>query len=102
MGEADARRPLGDARFTTSAARSQRCRTCRDARLSDSLPARQALPFSQNQFVQQATRVPPKAFEAYVKGIQTDDKETRANYLKNALRFYADANGGRGLPAGGL
>jgi tetratricopeptide (TPR) repeat protein len=57
-----------------------------------------SLPFSQNQFVQMATRVPQKAFEAYVKGIQTDDKETRANYLKNALRFFAEANGGAVYP----
>jgi tetratricopeptide (TPR) repeat protein len=57
-----------------------------------------SLPFSQNQFVQMATRVPQKAFEAYVKGIQTEDKETRSNYLKNALRFYAEANGGAVYP----
>ena len=57
-----------------------------------------SLPFSQNQFVQMATRVPQKAFEAYVKGIQTEDKEVRANYLKNALRFYAEANGGAIYP----
>ncbi|MFN2455951.1 MAG: tetratricopeptide repeat protein [Pyrinomonadaceae bacterium] len=54
-----------------------------------------ALPFSQNQFVQQATKVPQKAFEAYVKGAQLDERsETRANYLKNAARFYAEANPG--------
>jgi tetratricopeptide (TPR) repeat protein len=54
-----------------------------------------ALPFSQNQLVQQATKVPPKAFEAYVKGAQVDERDaTRVNFLKNALRFYADANAG--------
>jgi len=54
-----------------------------------------ALPFSQNQFVQQATKVPPKAFESYVKGAQTSEREpTRANYLKNAMRLYAEANAG--------
>jgi tetratricopeptide (TPR) repeat protein len=57
-----------------------------------------ALPFSQSQFVQMATKVPQKAFEAYVKGIQTEDKETRANYLKNALRFYAESNAGATYP----
>jgi tetratricopeptide (TPR) repeat protein len=57
-----------------------------------------ALPFSRNQFVQMATRVPQKAFEAYVKGIQTEDRSVRANYLKNALRFYAEANGGAVYP----
>jgi tetratricopeptide (TPR) repeat protein len=54
-----------------------------------------ALPFSQNQFVQQATKIPPLAFEAYIKGAQTSDSDpARENYLKNALKFYADANAG--------
>ena len=54
-----------------------------------------ALPFSQNQLVQEATKVPQRAFEAYVKGVQLGERdEKRVNYLKNALRFYADANGG--------
>lgn len=53
-----------------------------------------AFPFSQMQFVQQATKIPQRAFEAYVKGVQTSDKDKRANYLKNALRFYAEANAG--------
>jgi tetratricopeptide (TPR) repeat protein/TolB-like protein len=57
-----------------------------------------ALPFSQNQFVQQATKIPPKAFEAYIKGVQTDDEETRANYLKNAIKLYSDANAGAIYP----
>lgn len=58
-----------------------------------------ALPFSQNQFVQQATKVPPKAFEAYVKGVLTPPSDaTRENYFKNALRFYADANAGATYP----
>ncbi len=58
-----------------------------------------ALPFSQNQLVQEATKVPQPAFEAYVKGVQLGERETkRANYLKNALRFYADANGGAIYP----
>jgi tetratricopeptide (TPR) repeat protein len=54
-----------------------------------------ALPFSQNQLVQEATKVPQRAFEAYVKGVQLSERDSkRPNYLKNALRFYADANGG--------
>lgn len=58
-----------------------------------------ALPFSQNQLVQEATKVPQKAFEAYVKGVQLSDRDSkRANYLKNALRYYADANGGAVYP----
>ncbi|HMF57850.1 MAG TPA: tetratricopeptide repeat protein [Pyrinomonadaceae bacterium] len=58
-----------------------------------------ALPFSQMQFVQQATKVPTRAFEAYVKGLQTDESDdTRANYFKNALHFYAEANAGAIYP----
>jgi tetratricopeptide (TPR) repeat protein len=54
-----------------------------------------ALPFSQNQIVQEATKIPPLAFEAYVKAVQTGERdEKRANYLKNALRLYAEANSG--------
>jgi TolB-like protein len=45
-----------------------------------------ALPFSQNQFVQQATKIPPKAFEAYIKGVQTDDAETRARTPSSSIR----------------
>jgi len=58
-----------------------------------------AFAFSQNQLVQEATKVPQRAFEAYVKGVLLSEREpTRANYLKNALRFYADANGGAVYP----
>lgn len=58
-----------------------------------------ALPFSQNQLVQEATKVPQRAFEAYVKGVQLSDRDSkRANYLKNASHYYADANGGAVYP----
>ncbi|HEX9544016.1 MAG TPA: tetratricopeptide repeat protein [Pyrinomonadaceae bacterium] len=58
-----------------------------------------ALPFSQNQLVQEATKVAQRAFEAYVKGVQLGERdEKRVNYLKNALRFFADANGGAIYP----
>jgi tetratricopeptide (TPR) repeat protein len=65
----------------------------------DILVARdKAFPFTLNAIIERATRIPQKAFEAYVKGIQTNDKETRENYLKNALKFYADANAGAVYP----
>ncbi len=54
-----------------------------------------ALPYSLNQLVQEATKIPPHAFEGYVKAVQLSERdEKRANYLKNALRLYADENGG--------
>ncbi len=51
-----------------------------------------ALPFAQNQFVENATKVPSRAFEAYIKGLLSSeaDTQTRENYLKNALRIYAE------------
>jgi tetratricopeptide (TPR) repeat protein len=53
-----------------------------------------AFAFSQNQLVQEATKVPQRAFEAYVKGVLLSERHPkRENYLKNALRFYAEANG---------
>jgi len=52
-----------------------------------------AFAFSQNQLVQEATKVPQKAFEAYVKGVLlTERNPKREIYLKNALRLFADAN----------
>lgn len=57
------------------------------------------LAFSQNQIVQEATKIPQKAFEAYVKGVQLGERdEKRENYLKNAMHFYAEANGGAVYP----
>ena len=58
-----------------------------------------ALPYSQNQIVQEATKIPQKAFEAYVKAVQLDVRsETRIIYLKNALHYYAEALGGAVYP----
>lgn len=58
-----------------------------------------ALSFSRNQLVQEATKVPPQAFEAYLKGSLTADRDpTRAIYFKNALKLYANVNGGAVYP----
>ena len=58
-----------------------------------------ALPYSQNQIVQEATKIPQKAFEAYVKAVQLDLRsEKRINYLKNALHYYGEALGGAVYP----
>jgi len=54
-----------------------------------------ALSFSRNQLIQEATKVPPQAFEAYMKGLLTDPRDpTRSIYFKNALQLYGKENGG--------
>ena len=58
-----------------------------------------ALPYSQNQIVQEATKIPQKAFEAYVKAVQLDLRsEPRTIYLRNALHYYSEALGGAVYP----
>lgn len=58
-----------------------------------------ALSLSRNTFIQRATKIPPLAFEAYIKGAQTKTNDPkRAIYLKNALKLYADANAGAVYP----
>ncbi len=57
-----------------------------------------AFPFTRNELIERATKVPQVAFETYLKGIQTDDKEKRVNYLKNALKIYSDEKGGAVFP----
>jgi tetratricopeptide (TPR) repeat protein len=54
-----------------------------------------SLPFSQKQIVQQAEKVPQRAFESFIKGAMTDDEEKRTAYLTNAMREYAKANPGQ-------
>src|SRR5260370_9868453 len=58
-----------------------------------------ALSFSRNNLVQEGTRVPPQAFEAYTKGLLTDEHDpTRAIYFKNAMRLYGKEKGGAVYP----
>ena len=58
-----------------------------------------ALPFSQLQLIDEATKVPQRAFEAYVKGVQLPERDSkRSNYLKNAMHYYGEANGGAVYP----
>jgi tetratricopeptide (TPR) repeat protein/TolB-like protein len=52
------------------------------------------LPFSQKSIVEQATKVPQKAFEARVKATMTNDREARLGYLTNAMREFERANPG--------
>ncbi|HLM56946.1 MAG TPA: tetratricopeptide repeat protein [Pyrinomonadaceae bacterium] len=52
------------------------------------------LPFSMISVVEQATKVPPKAFEGLVKATMTDDGEKKEAYLTNAMREFERANPG--------
>jgi tetratricopeptide (TPR) repeat protein len=63
-----------------------------------------SLAFSQNQFIELSKKVPPRAFEAYIKGLLTPeaDVQTRANFFKNALRLYSDAKSGETYPDAAL
>jgi tetratricopeptide (TPR) repeat protein len=59
-----------------------------------------ALSFSRNNLVQEATKIPQQAFEAYMKGSMTTERDpTRAIYFKNALKLYGKDNGGAVYPA---
>lgn len=53
------------------------------------------LPFSKDQFVKKAIAIPPKAFESYVKAIQTTDEKLREGFLRRAIQEYEN-NGGTG------
>jgi len=47
-----------------------------------------ALPFTQDQLVRNARGVPPRAYESFVKGIQTQDLKLRENFLRRAIHEY--------------
>jgi tetratricopeptide (TPR) repeat protein len=54
------------------------------------------LPFSQNQFIEAANKVPARAFEAYIKGLLSSmNEDTREIYLKNAMRIFAEEKEGK-------
>jgi predicted Zn-dependent protease/TolB-like protein len=52
------------------------------------------LPYPMNNIIAEATKVPPKAFEARVKATMTADREKRLAYLTNAMREFEKANPG--------
>jgi len=58
-----------------------------------------ALSFSRNQIIQEATKVPPQAYEALEKGLLTPEHDpTRGNYFKNALLLFRKENSGAVYP----
>ncbi len=50
-----------------------------------------AVEYSQDYMIGLASKVPAKAFEAYIKGLITQSVESRENYFKNASRLYSEA-----------
>ncbi|MCC6825408.1 MAG: tetratricopeptide repeat protein [Acidobacteria bacterium] len=87
-------------------------RVTRDIRVSDALGNLQtiqgqiayqilyqrdkSLPYSQNDMITAATKVPARAFEAYTKGLLTpiSQIDVRENYFRNAVRLYSEATSG--------
>ena len=63
---------------------------------------KQTLPFSQNQFIEMANKIPSRAFEAYIKGLLTpnSDPQSKEGFFKNAMRLYAEAKGSGDNPDG--
>jgi tetratricopeptide (TPR) repeat protein len=53
-----------------------------------------ALPFSREQIVADATQAPIGAFENYIKGTLTRDRNARIEFLQQAIKEYADKNKG--------
>jgi Tfp pilus assembly protein PilF/TolB-like protein len=47
-----------------------------------------ALPYSREQMIRRARGVPQRAYESYVKGIQTTDLKLRENFLRRAIKEY--------------
>lgn len=57
---------------------------------------RKTLPFTLNEFIEKANKIPARAFEAYVKGllIPAKDFDKRGNYFKNAIRIFEEKRSG--------
>jgi tetratricopeptide (TPR) repeat protein len=47
-----------------------------------------SLPYTKEQMVRRATNVPPRAYESYVKGVQTLDLRLRESFLKRAIQEH--------------
>lgn len=54
-----------------------------------------ALPYTKDQLIARATSVPPRAYESFIKGIQTPDAQLRASFLRRAMQEY-EVGGGTG------
>ena len=58
-----------------------------------------ALPFSRDQIVSQATEAPIGAYENYIKGTLTRDREARIGFLERAIKDFAEKTKGQYMPA---
>ena len=55
-------------------------------------------PYSKDQLVRKATSTPPRAYESYVKGIQTQDLKLREGFLRRAMQEYESEGKGTHFP----
>jgi tetratricopeptide (TPR) repeat protein len=53
-----------------------------------------SLPYSKDQMIRRAKRVPPRAYESFTKGIQTRDAKLREQFLRRAIQEYESAGEG--------
>ncbi|MFY9611507.1 MAG: tetratricopeptide repeat protein [Blastocatellia bacterium] len=59
----------------------------------------QALPYSRDQIVIDATMAPIGAFENFIKGTLTRDREARVAFLERAIKEYAEKTKAQYIPA---
>ena len=50
-----------------------------------------SLPYSKDQMIRRAKKVPPVAYESFVKGIQTRDAKLRESFLRRAIQEYENS-----------
>ncbi len=50
-----------------------------------------SLPYSKDQMIRRARKVPPLAYESFIKGIQTRDPKLREQFLRRAIQEYERA-----------
>ncbi|MEK6299870.1 MAG: tetratricopeptide repeat protein [Acidobacteriota bacterium] len=59
----------------------------------------QALPYSRDQIVIDATQAPIGAFENFIKGTLTRDREARVGFLERAIKEFTEKTKGQYIPA---
>jgi tetratricopeptide (TPR) repeat protein len=58
-----------------------------------------ALPFSRDQIISQSSEAPIGAYENYIKGTLTRDREARIGFLERAIKDFAEKTKGQYIPA---